>query len=81
MRELLSKMKQRTLATNQAWYIQMITERYAPYEDCILAQLEPEIANCLHEDLKTLNKNLQSSVVSLVFQPQKGYNGNEKGSV
>lgn len=60
-REILIEMKQQAkhLKEKDDWFIHMITERYAPYEDCVLSQLDAEVADALCEDLRTLNEHLK----------------------
>lgn len=69
MREILIEMKAKAKQLNEeeAWFLSMVSERYAPYENCVLSQLEPEVARSLYEDLKALNEKLHNHSVPLVF--------------
>lgn len=61
VREILQEVaKQATLSVRADWFVHMISERYAPYEHCILAQLDEDIACSLCADLIALNENVKT---------------------
>lgn len=61
MREILQEVKkQAILSEREDWFIHMISERYAPYEHYVLAQLDEDIACSLCADLIALNENVKT---------------------
>lgn len=65
IREILWEMEQREkerLSERNQWLMQMIQERYSPYEQCVLSQLDEDICLSLCADLETLRQGLRTSL-------------------